>query len=168
MLFFKSWTGKMHKHNKQGICLLRILVAQTAISALLAAGAQAASLANIDGVILVNHGNGFKPVAEGAALASGDRVRAAAGSADVLYENGCSTKVAHKRTVVVLFTPPACGQRSLKDGVSAGGGSAFSLPPEVIGAGVVLGGAGLAVALSHSGSNTFPGASQNAVRGVSP
>ena len=143
----------MHMRNRQGIGLLRIFIAQTAISALLAAGAQAALLTNIDGVILVNHGDGFKPVAEGASLEAGDRVRADAGSADVLYENGCSMKVAHKQTVVVLFMPPACRQGGLKDGVSAPDGSAFSLPSEVIGAGVVLGGDGLAVALSSSGND---------------
>ena len=149
----------MHKRNRQGVGLLRMLIVQTAISALLAAGAQAALLTNIDGVILVNHGDGFRPVAEGAILGSGDRVRAEAGSADVLYENGCSMRVTHKQTVVVLFAPPACGQGSLKDGVSAADGSAFGMPSEVIGAGVVLGGAGLAVALSSSGNNTVPGVS---------
>src|SRR5208337_3216909 len=124
----EKWLEKMRKQHRRGISLLRILIAQTAISALFAVGVQAALLTNIEGVILVNHGDGFKPVAEAASLVAGDRIRADAGSADVQYENGCSMKVGPNQTVVVLFTPPACGGGGLKDGVSAGEGPAFGLP----------------------------------------
>ena len=66
--------------------------------ALLAAGSQAAVLTNIEGVVQVNHGDGFKLASANAVLAPGDRVRAAAGSAAIQYENGCSMKVRPKQT----------------------------------------------------------------------
>lgn len=135
----------------------RAYVSAAVIAALFATNAAAVTLSNVEGTVSVNQGSGFQPASIGTALSSGDRVRASSsGSANIVYDNGCSTRVAPSQVAVVLATPPACQGGSLKDG----GGAAFA--PAGIGTdtllvgGLVVGaGVGIAVALSdNNNSNT--------------
>ena len=120
------------------------------IAALFATNAAAVTLSNVEGSVSVNRGDGFQPASIGAPLSSGDRVRAGAGgSANIVYENGCSTRVAPSQVAVVLATPPSCQGASLKDGpVVAPAG--FSSETLLAGALVVGAGVGIAVALSNN------------------
>ena len=94
------------------------------IAPLFATYAAAAVLINVEGTVFVNRsggfqlawGDGFQPASSGTALSSGDRVRAGAnGSAHVLYENGCSTRIAPSEIAVVLATPPSCHGATLSE-----------------------------------------------------
>lgn len=102
----------------------RIYASALIIAAIFATNAAAAVLVNVEGTVSVNRGgglqpvwgNGFQPASSGTALSSGDRVRADAnGSAHVLYENGCSTRVAPSEIAVVLATPPSCHGATLSE-----------------------------------------------------
>ncbi len=123
-------------------------------AALLVTGAEAAQLTNIQGAVLVDHGNGFIPVAGPVLLAPGDRVHAAAGVAYVVYDNNCSQKVAANQTVAVLAAPPAC---DLKDGVIANEASPF--PADALAVGGMLAVGGVAAALASSGNTSTSGTS---------
>jgi hypothetical protein len=98
--------------------MLPKLVPIAIATALLGWSAQAATLTNIEGVVFINQGYGFHQAATGTELNAGDRVRAKAGSADIVYANGCSSRVGQDQMAVVLSTPPSCsaGAGGLKDG----------------------------------------------------
>ncbi len=125
-------------------------------------------LANVEGTVSVNCGDGFQPASAGTALASGDRVRVGSGgSVNIVYGNGCSTRVGPSQVAVVLATPPSCQGARLKDGglvVGAGvgigdglkdGPAAPGISTEtLIAGGLVVGaGVGIAVALSNDNSS---------------
>lgn len=125
---------------------MRAHVAATVVAALLASNAQAAMLANIEGAVTVNRGNGFQPIVAGGQLAPGDRVSVGAGSADIVYENGCSQKIAANQVVAVLASSPPCTGGGIKDSADADPG----INPLLVGGLVVGGAVGLAVALSQN------------------
>ena len=129
----------------------RALISGALAAALLTANVQAAVLGNVAGPVLVNHGDGFLPASAGSSLVLGDRVRVDNGSADIVYENGCSTRVGPQQVSVVLASPPPCGG-GLKDGVVQETAEP-SVAPLIIGGLLVGGAVGLAVALSSSGGN---------------
>ncbi|MGO9545791.1 MAG: hypothetical protein ACLPPF_13505 [Rhodomicrobium sp.] len=131
--------------------MLRRPISICVLAALTIASAQAATLSDVEGAVSVNRGSGFKPVMNGAALGPGDRVRTEAGSASIVYENGCTARVGPNQLLVVLSTPPACTGGGLKDGPVA-----YAGPPDgsfIAGGLVIAGGAGLAVALANSSNN---------------
>ena len=139
----------MEQFQKKKSRIPRAFISTAVIAALFATNAQAAELSNIEGVVSVNSGNGFHPASIGSSLTPGDRVRTDNGSADIVYGNGCSTRVGPQQVAVVLSAPPPCNGGGLKDGVAVepAGPSA----PLILGGLVVVGGAvGLAVALSSS------------------
>jgi hypothetical protein len=78
------------------------------ITALMMVGAQAAELTNVHGEVLINHGYGFQQIAGSTMVGSGDRVRAAQGTAKIIYENGCAVDIGPNQVIAVLSTPPAC------------------------------------------------------------
>ena len=130
----------------------RALISGALAAALLTANVQAAVLGNVAGPVLVNHGDRFLPASAGSSLVLGDRVRKwHNGSADIVYENGCSTRVGPQQVSVVLASPPPCGG-GLKDGVVQETAEP-SVAPLIIGGLLVGGAVGLAVALSSSGGN---------------
>jgi len=132
----------------------RRAVSAAVIVALFATNAGAVTLSNIEGTVSVNRGDGFQPASIGAPLSSGDRVRAgASGSANIVYENGCSTRVAPSQVAVVLATPPSCQGASLKDG-PAYAPAGIGTDTLLIGGLVVGAGVGIAVALSNDNSNS--------------
>ncbi|MFY9643321.1 MAG: hypothetical protein WAK07_20830 [Rhodomicrobium sp.] len=117
--------------------------------AVFAWSAQAATLTNVEGAVSINRGNGDQQGAAGVELNPGDRVKAGKGSADILYANGCSTRVDANHVMVVLATPPACGGGGLKDGVVA-----VEEPSSLlIGGLIVAGGAGAAIAIANSNNH---------------
>ena len=117
------------------------------------------------GAVFVNHGDGFQPAGIGTTLSSGDRVRVGSGgSVNIVYENGCSTRVGPSQVTVVLATPPSCQGARLKDGglvVGAGVGIRDGVPgpagfgtETLIAGGLVVGaGVGIAVAVSSNDNN---------------
>ena len=145
----------------------RVCVSAAVIAALFASSAEAVMLANVEGTVSVNRGDGFQPASAGTALSSGDRVRVGSGgSVNIVYGNGCSTRVGPSQVAVVLATPPSCQGARLKDGglvVGAGvgigdglkDGPAAGIGTEtLIAGGLVVGaGVGIAVALSNDNNN---------------
>ncbi len=145
---------EQRKATQLVICCISAIVAVC----MFGTGAKAAMLTNIEGTILVNQGNGFKPVVEAALLNPGDRIHADNGAAFVVYENNCSEKVGPHQTVLVLAEPPVC---SLKDGAVASDVSEPAvLPGDAIAAGSLLAfGGGVAAALANSGGDVSPSVS---------
>jgi hypothetical protein len=88
--------------------MVRKLISSLVIVSLIATGAEAAVLANVQGSVIVNRGDGFQPAQSGASMAPGDRVRVVQGSAEILYDNGCVVRVGSGQMVAVLHTPPNC------------------------------------------------------------
>ena len=107
------------------------------IASLVASTAQATVLTDVQGGVTVNRGFGYAPAATGILIGPGDRVHAQAGSASIVYDNGCIEKVRWGQTVMVLGTPPACQTNGLgiKDGVSDSGTN-----PACVGAALLVGG----------------------------
>ncbi|MGO8781355.1 MAG: hypothetical protein ACLQKK_20965 [Rhodomicrobium sp.] len=122
--------------------MVRKSISIAVITALMASSAEAALLTEVQGMVTVNHGEGYSPAGAGGEIAPGDRVRAAAGSASIVYENGCTQKVEPNQTVIVLYAPPACKVES----------QGFSTLTYVGGGVLLAGGAAAAVALSQNGS----------------
>lgn len=127
----------------------RALMSTVIAAALFVTNAQAAVLTNVIGVVFVNRGDGFRPAMVGSSLISGDRVRVDNGSADIVYENGCSTKVGPQQVSLVLSAPPPCNG-GLKDGGTAAA-SEPSIDPLL--AGGLVGGSALGLALVISSNN---------------
>src|SRR5271166_2615052 len=97
--------------------LARPLISAAVIVGLVATSAQATVLSSLDGAVSVNRGNGFTPASIGSPLAPGDRVRTGEGSANILYDNGCATKIGPQEVAIVYSEPPLCNGGGLKDGV---------------------------------------------------
>jgi hypothetical protein len=145
----------------------RVCVSIAAITAMFASSVEAVTLSNAEGAVYVNHGDGFQPAGAGTALSSGDRVRVGSGgSVNIVYENGCSTRVGSSQVTVVLATPPSCQGARLKDGglvVGAGvgigdglkdGPTGFGTDTLIAGGLVVGAGVGIAVAVSNNDNNS--------------
>ena len=67
----------------------------------------AASVQSVNGKILINRGEGFQPVTEGAQANAGDRLMAeAGGSAKLVYPGGCQVRVAPGTVLRVGEQPP--------------------------------------------------------------
>jgi hypothetical protein len=134
--------------------MIRKVVSSLIILPLIVTGAEAAVLANVHGSVIVNRGEGFQPAQAGTSVVPGDRVRVNEGSADILYENGCSVKIGAGQMVAVLHTPPACKGTNSPSPTSSGGGSSGGLSTMTyvyIGGGLLLaGGIGAGVALAVS------------------
>ncbi len=102
----------------------RTFVLMLIIAAFSATNASAAVLVNVEGSVFVKRnaafqlawGDGFQSASSGTALSSGDWVRtSASGSAQILYENGCSTRVEPSEIAVVLTMPPSCHGATLPE-----------------------------------------------------
>jgi hypothetical protein len=68
---------------------------------------RAGHLANVQGKVLLNRGQGFQPVRGDVDVSPGDRVRAVGGSAEIVYWNGTIVPVQNGQMVVVLSNDPA-------------------------------------------------------------
>ena len=125
---------------------MRRVVSFALASAMMASAAQAAHLANVQGKVFVNYGQGYQPATGNAALGPGDRVKAGEGSAVIVYEGCASQTVEPGQTVVVVASPPCAP-------IGMGGLPQSTL---IIGGVAIAGGVGLAVALSSNNSNGSP------------
>lgn len=119
------------------------------MSGLLLTAVQAAQL-NVEGTVLVNKGDGFRPVPSGTEVNAGDRVRVVQGSARIVYANCYAVSLQTGQMALVLSNPPAgnCGLLST-------GGSLKDVPVDntylfVGGALAVGGGIGLTLLLLHN------------------
>ncbi len=143
----------------------RVCVSAAVIATMFASSVEAVMLSNVEGTVSVNRGDGFQLASSGAALTSGDRVRVSSGgSVNIVYDNGCSTRIGPSQVAVVLATPPSCQGARLKDGglvVGAGVGIGDGAPvaggfgTETLLAGglAVAAGVGIAVAVSNNDNN---------------
>jgi hypothetical protein len=102
-------------YRGKGIGMIRRLISIAAAAALMTVSVQAAVLTNVQGIVSVNHGNGYIPAVTGAGIAPGDRVRAGEGSAEIAYENGYVQRIGPGETGVVLTSPPEADNRSNRD-----------------------------------------------------
>jgi hypothetical protein len=111
-----------NSYRGKGIGMIRRLISIAATAALMMASAQAAVLTNVQGIVSVNHGNGYIPAVTGAGISPGDRIRAGEGSAEIAYDNGYVQRVGPGETGVVLSSPPAadCCRQDLMFLVGAG------------------------------------------------
>jgi hypothetical protein len=131
----------------------RSLISAAMIAVLITTSAQAAILASLDGAVSVNSGNGFKPASIGSSLAPGDRVRTYEGSANIRYDNGCTTTVGPQQVAVVYSEAPACNIGGAKDGAMAVEPAAQD-NPLLIGGFVAATALGIAVAIGSSNSSS--------------
>lgn len=98
-------------------------IALAGIAALAAFAVQAepirlASLANIDGKILVNKGKGFVSAKPGMALTDGDRVIALDGSrAAVVYPDGCVTQI-KENSLLAMEKGAGCNKELVRTGAN--------------------------------------------------
>lgn len=111
--------------------------------AMLVSSAQASLLTGIAGSVSLNTGEGFKPVTEATSVSPGDRVRTGNGSAEIVYDNGCSVKIGAGQVVLVLTAAPTCSSEN---------GSFPSMATLAVGGLVVVGGIGAAVLFTGSSS----------------
>jgi hypothetical protein len=80
---------------------------------------QLASLASVDGKILVNQGHGYVAAKPGMMLSDGDRVIALDGaSAAVVYADGCVTKL-KENNVLAMSQAAGCKEQPLGTGQAA-------------------------------------------------
>jgi hypothetical protein len=146
-----SWLGRLRASVSR--YLLQCAAGFACVFAVFAADAHAATLADINGLVFVNHGNGFLSAPDGAALAPGDRIRTDEGSANIVYENGCSSKIGPHQVVVVLWTPPTCNEGGLKDGAAA---TPDGFPTGALVLGGLIGGGAVGLAVALSSNETRP------------
>ena len=137
--------------------IARPLISAASIAVLFLTNAQAAVLSDFQGVVSVNHGNGFQPVSIGSSLAPGDMVRTGDGFAVIQYENGCSARLGPQRVSMVFAEPPVCDGGGLKDGAAAAPGVAEPGLDPVVAGGLVAGLAtGIALVASSRSHNAAP------------
>ncbi len=135
----------------------RSLISATMIAMLVATNAQAAVLTSFTGTVMVNSGNGFQPASIGSSLAPGDRVRTGEGSANIRYDNGCTTTVGPHQFTVVYWQPPLCHVGGLKDGASTTPVEPASDENSLLAGGLVAGAAvGIAVAIATTNNQPSP------------
>ncbi|MGO9462056.1 MAG: hypothetical protein ACLPWS_02535 [Rhodomicrobium sp.] len=126
--------------------MIKRAISITVITSLIAGSSQAAVLSGVEGAVSVSDGGGFVPVASGASVGPGYRVRTGDGSTNIVYENGCATTVGPHQVAVVLATPPTCGGGGLKDGGPVADTCCTS--PWLISGLIAGGGAGVAIAIA--------------------
>src|SRR5665648_353678 len=86
--------------------MLQKLIFAVVSTFVIASGAQAARLTDIEGTVLVNTGEGFQEVIGKTTVSAGDRVLVRGkGAAQIDYGAGCVTKVLDNQTVVVASKP---------------------------------------------------------------
>ena len=121
----------------------------------------AATIQSVSGTVLLNQGDGFKPISGQAQAKVGDRIMARAGSsADIVYADGCRVKVQPGAVTtiqgdILLETSPcglgnANGQAGSGSAAGAAGASSYAL--ELGAVAVVAGGAAALILAKKSAS----------------
>ncbi|MEO1719038.1 MAG: hypothetical protein AAFR23_02295 [Pseudomonadota bacterium] len=123
-----------------------------ALGLVVATPAFAASLIPTQGTVSVNTGDGFRTIATAQEINPGDRIVLPSGStAQISYPGGCAVDLsvpAGAERQVVVVQPAAQA--------FAAAGPTTNVTAIAIGAGVIAGGAGLAIALSGSDNDSSP------------
>ena len=115
-----------------------------------AVGAEAATVQNMQGSVLINRGTGFQAATGSAPVAVGDQVMVReGGSAQIVYDGGCAVKVEQERITAVKAEPP-CGAF----GGGSGGALGAGATPYVISGAIIVGGGALAYGLSQSSNKS--------------
>jgi hypothetical protein len=151
----------MHSMDNQGRKLRRAVIAVGLAATLFTTAAQAAMLANIEGSVSINRGDGFQPVSAGATVAPGDRIKTGKSSTvNVVYENGYSVPVGPNQVRTVQYAPPSAkdsaGGAAAAESAGGGlGGAAFGgiATPVVVG-GLVAGAVAVGVVASSSSKSS--------------
>jgi len=134
-----------------------------------AGSAEAATLVDIRGEVLVNTGSGFVAANGPTAIAPGHQVFIRpGGSAQIVFGDGCKVPVAHERVVQIgASSPCSSGTQQQQQGASTGAASGpgvvgaaevggVSSSTLVVGGLAIAGGAAIAVGLSSGGSKDKP------------
>jgi len=116
--------------HPNGAGMVHKSLAVVAISMMMAGSVCAANLANVQGTVQIDKGEGFQPASPDAVIEPGDRVKAVQGPADIVYEDGSTVTVNAGQTVAVLSNPPVKGTTP----------SSAPIPSHVVGGFVVVGG----------------------------
>ncbi len=158
----------MHSMNNYGRKLRRASIAVGLAATLFTTAAHAAMLANLEGSVSVNRGDGFQPVSAGTTVAPGDRIKTGKGSAvNVVYENGYSVPVGPNQVRTVQYAPPSAkdapggAPESAGAGAFAGGAFGGIAAPIIVGG--VVAGAVTAGVVSSSSSSSNHSVSSNSV-----
>lgn len=112
------------------------------------AGAGAASLSGVQGEVLVDAGQGPKPVTGAANLGVGNTVIAQNGSAKLTYPDGCAVNIDPGASVTIGEKSPCAAQAGIQTGQvapAAVGAAGLSTAALVVGGVVVAGAVGVAV-----------------------
>lgn len=116
------------------------------------ATAHAATVAPLEGTVLINTGDGFAPINGPVDVPPGALVTVEPGGhAEITYEQGCSFEVLPGSVAQVTEGSPCRGGERMTDSGASGAGS--SLNPIVIVGGVVAVGGIAALALSGGGDD---------------
>jgi hypothetical protein len=126
--------------------MIRYSISVIALGCLMATGAQAVHLSDLEGPVLING----KKVAVSSDVVAGDRVKAVSGSVKIVYDNGSVVNVAKGQTVVVAQTPPDPPVQPSSAGSDGAGGPLAGTDGVVAVAGVAAIGVGVGLGASHS------------------
>ena len=114
------------------------------------AAANAASLSSVQGEVLVDSGQGLKPVNGAANLRLGDTVIAQKGSAKVIYPDGCTVNVDPGASVTIGEKSPCAAQANVPAGqIAEVAPGAAGLSPAALALGGLAISGGVAVAVSQ-------------------
>lgn len=111
--------------------------------------ASAASLSGVQGEVLVNAGQGLKPVTGAANLKAGDIVIAQKGSAKLIYPDGCTINIDPGASATISEKSPCAAQASTQTGQVAAAAPAAGLSTTALVVGGVAIAGGLALAASQ-------------------
>ena len=95
------------------ILRLSLPVGFVALAVFMGTMTQAATLDEIEGMVFVNRGNGYEPVANGTQVQPGDSVVAnPGGRGQIVYDDGC-TDIVEEGRVVLVTERSRCDPQSL-------------------------------------------------------
>jgi hypothetical protein len=116
--------------------------------------AGAASLSGVQGEVLVNAGQGLKPVTGAANLKAGDIVIAQKGSAKLIYPDGCTINIDPGASATISEKSPCAAQASTQTGqVAAAAPAAAGLSTTALVVGGLAIAGGVALAASQKDGN---------------
>ncbi len=144
--------------------MFRAIVTSLALVAIVSSSAQSAQLINIQGDVLVNKGDGYKPVIYNVVVSPGDRVLVVEGSVEIVYENGFIQTLGHGQVALVVANPaaPAVASQVALVVANPAAPAVANAPPSFSGKTLLIGGlivsgiAGGAILFSNAGESSRP------------
>ncbi len=89
--------------------MFREVALSLALVVFAASSAGATRLANVQGDVLINKGDGFTPASNNLLLLPGNQIQVLEGSAQIVYDNGYVESMGPHQLAIVLIEPPAPG-----------------------------------------------------------